>query len=105
MRGHSGYLIWVSRTSMTTSPGRPLTSRLSRAGLLACWNSDRPKPISWLNVRRADRKPCQWNADRLKKAAKKSRVSCAASRFYYEYFQWAQLNLTRNIPVLGVRCS
>ena len=30
------HLICVSRTSITTRPGRPFTSRFSLAGLLAC---------------------------------------------------------------------
>ena len=54
-------------------------SKFARAELLACLKRESPKPMSSQNVSRADRKPCQWNADKLKKAEKNSRVSYRAT--------------------------
>lgn len=67
-------------------------SRFARAGLLACRKSDSPKPMSSQNVSRADRNPCQWKADKLKKAAKNSRVSCTSQALQFVRFHCSAVN-------------
>ncbi len=64
---------------MPTSPGSPLTRRFRRASLLACLNSESPKPMSSMKDSLADRKPCQWKSDSAKKAAKNCLVSLRSS--------------------------